>query len=338
MTEVSFGLFDICQNDRDLPTAQFWSEHLELARLADTLGLEYIFLAERHFLPVYRAATPALLLANLAATTTRARLGVMAWTLALHNPVLLAEQISALDHLSGGRLEVGAGLGHRPQEIAALGLPAEHRQAIFVESLLIMRRLWEGTPFNHDGALYHLRDVQVDPPLQQPHPPLWYAGNDPNIAGWARRNGLNLAVGFQPDVALRTPAEAFAGGEGKLAVMRHVYIAESDEAAHEEIIADLMRVGAELAANPRTAQHAPSGPVSRAEAERRYADMLAQQVLVAGGAATVATEIVRSLTALNATVFLANVHLTGVEDARLRTTLARFAQDVAPAVRAALAG
>ena len=66
----------------------------------------------------------------------------------------------------------------------------------------------------------------VDPPIQRPHPPLWYAGNDPAVVGWAKRHGLNLAIGFQPDAALRAPAEAFAGGDGRLAIMRHIYVAE----------------------------------------------------------------------------------------------------------------
>lgn len=333
----AFGLFDIFQVNPDAPTGPTWQAHLDVARLADRLGLDYVFFAERHFMPHYRASTPGLLLAALAATTTRVRLGTMAWTLALHHPVFLAEKISALDHLSGGRLEVGLGLGHRPQEIAAIGLPAEHRQALFLEALLMMRQLWLGKPYTYDGALYHVRDVLVDPPLQKPHPPLWYAGNDPAAAGWAKRNGLSLAIGFQPDEALRAPAEAFAGADGRLAVMRHLYIAASDDAAREEIVNDLMRVGAELAANPRGIPNAPTTPPSRAEAERQHADLLAKQVIIAGGPETVAAEIARTMFALGADVFLANIHLTGVEDARLRATLTRYAEDVIPRVRDILA-
>jgi alkanesulfonate monooxygenase SsuD/methylene tetrahydromethanopterin reductase-like flavin-dependent oxidoreductase (luciferase family) len=337
VSEVAFGLFDIFQVDPALPTGESWRSHLEHARLADALGLEFIFLAERHFMPLYRAATPGLLLANLAATTTHARLGVMAWTLALHHPVLLAEEISALDHLSGGRLEVGVGLGHRPQEISGLGLPAEHRQAIFLEALMMLRQLWQGKPYTYDGAMYHVKDVLVDPPLQRPHPPFWYAGNDPATAAWAKRLGLNLAIGFQPDAALRAPAEAFVGGAGRLAVMRNIYVAESDAAAREEIVADLMRVGEELAANPRGFAAAPAAPLTHADAERQQADLLAKQVVVAGGPETVAAEIAGTLSTLGANVFLANIHLSGVDDARLRGTLTRFAEDVIPRVRATMA-
>jgi alkanesulfonate monooxygenase SsuD/methylene tetrahydromethanopterin reductase-like flavin-dependent oxidoreductase (luciferase family) len=337
---VEFGVFDILQVDPDTPTRESLATHLAQLLLADQLGLEYAFISERHFMPFYRASTPSLLLAHLAALTSQIRLGVMAYTLALHNPVLLAEEISALDHLSGGRLEVGVGLGHRPQEIDAIGLPAEHRHAIFLECLNVMRQLWGGEPVSTEGALYRLRDVLVDSPLQRPHPPLWYAGNDPNAAAWSARNGLSLAVGFQPDLALQVPARAFreARGDGttRLAVMRHIYIADSDEQARDEIVADLMRLGADLAANPRGVSDPPARPPTQEEAEGQYADNDRKQIVVSGSADRVAAQISTTMRALDADVFLANVHLTGVEDARVRRTLQRFAEDVVPRVSESL--
>jgi alkanesulfonate monooxygenase SsuD/methylene tetrahydromethanopterin reductase-like flavin-dependent oxidoreductase (luciferase family) len=337
--ELNFGLFDILQVNPDRPTGETLREHLGHAELADQLGFDYIFFAERHFMPLYRAATPGLLLARLSATTTRARLGVMAYTLALHNPALMAEEISALDHLTGGRLEVGVGLGHRPQEITALGLPVEHRQAIFMETLVMLRGLWSGEPYSMDGGLHHLRDVLVDAPLQRPHPPLWYAGSDPDAAGWAARNGLNLAIGFQPDEALLAPAAAFRAelpddAPRKLAIMRHVYVAESDDLARDEMVADLVRIGGELAANPR-GTGAAGVPPTQADALRQRADLLAKQVIVAGSPASVAAELSRTLRMLNADVFLANVHLAGVDDARVRRTLTLLANEVFPLVREA---
>jgi alkanesulfonate monooxygenase SsuD/methylene tetrahydromethanopterin reductase-like flavin-dependent oxidoreductase (luciferase family) len=337
---VGFGIFDILQVDPDVPTRESLAAHLAHLQLADQLGLEYAFISERHFMPYYRAATPSLVLAHLAALTSRIRLGVMAYTLALHNPVLLAEEISALDHLSDGRLEVGVGLGHRPQEIDAIGLPAEHRHAIFLECLNVMRQLWGGEPVSAEGALYRLRDVLIDPPLQRPHPPLWYAGNDPNAAAWSARNGLSLAVGFQPDLALQVPARAFReardDGSARLAVMRHIYVAGTDEQAREEIVTDLMRLGAELAANPRGIPNTPATPPTRDEAERQYADNDRNQIVVSGSAERVAEQITATMRALGADIFLANVHLTGVDDARVRRTLRRFAEDVVPRVRGSL--
>ena len=336
--QPAFGIFDILQVDPARPTADSLAERLGHHRLADELGFDYLFLAERHFMSIYRAATPALMLANLAATTTQIRLGVMAWTLPLHHPILLAEQISALDHLSGGRLEVGLGLGHRPQEIDALGIPAQHRQPIFLEGLQLLQRAWQGQPISHDGALYHVRDVLVDPPFQRPHPPLWYAGNDEERAAWAGRIGISLAIGFRPDAALAAPASAFraarpADGPGRLALMRNIYIADSDDDARDEIVADLLRIGEALAANPGGLPVVPPhGRTTRADAERQFANLLVTQTVVAGSPTTVANEIVSTIQTLGLDVFLANVHLAGVEDARIRRTLTRFAYEVIPLV------
>jgi alkanesulfonate monooxygenase SsuD/methylene tetrahydromethanopterin reductase-like flavin-dependent oxidoreductase (luciferase family) len=341
---LEFGLFDILQVDPSRPTAELLRERLSHHREADRLGLDYVMLAERHFMPLYRAASPGLLLAALAESTERVRLGVLAYTLALHHPVLLAEEISTLDHLSGGRLEVGLGLGHRPQEIAGLGYPAEHRQAIFLENLMIMRQAWEGKQFKFDGALHHVDDIYVDPPLQRPHPPLWYAGGDPQITGWAARNGLSLAIGFQPDEGLVASTEAYLNEtppEGaprqRVALMRHIYVAESSEQAREEIVTDLIRLGESLVANPHGLSNMPEQPPTREEAEAQYEDQKTRQIVVSGDPAEVADAIATSLRTLRANTFLANIHLTLVEDARIRRTLRLYAEQVVPLVRERLA-
>jgi alkanesulfonate monooxygenase SsuD/methylene tetrahydromethanopterin reductase-like flavin-dependent oxidoreductase (luciferase family) len=339
-TQLEFGLFDILQVDPYRPTKELLEERLSHHREADRLGLDYVMLAERHFMPLYRASSPGLLLAALAETTERIRLGVLAYTLALHHPVLLAEEISTLDHLTGGRLEVGLGLGHRPQEISGLGYPAEHRQAIFLENLMIMRQAWEGKQFKFDGALHHVNDIYVDPPLQQPHPPLWFAGGDPQITSWAGRNGLSLAVGFQPDEQLVASTEAYrnetppeAAPRQRIALMRHIYVAESSEQAREEIIGDLIQLGEELVANPRGLANVPERPPTREEAEAQYEDQKTRQIVVSGDPTEVADTIAASLQTLRANTFLANIHLTLVDDARIRRTLRLYAEEIVPLVR-----
>lgn len=336
--QPAFGVFDIMQVDQSLPTADSVASHLSVAREADRLGLDYVFVAERHFMPMYRAASPGLLLANLAATTGRVRLGVLAYTLPLHHPALLAEEISMLDHLSGGRLEVGIGLGHRPVEIDSLGLPSQHRQPLFLESFALLRRLWSGDPVTFRGAAYRVQDVLVDRPLQRPYPPLWYAGNDPVAADWAARSGMSLAVGFQSDEQLEVPAAAFTAArrddtQSRLAVMRNVYVAPTDDEAREDIIGDLMRIGADLLANPRGVDTSAMAAPTRATAERQHADHDARQSIVSGGPEHVAAALAATMSTLGADIFLANVHLAGVNESRVRRSLTLFANDVIPRVR-----
>jgi alkanesulfonate monooxygenase SsuD/methylene tetrahydromethanopterin reductase-like flavin-dependent oxidoreductase (luciferase family) len=115
--------------------------------------------------------------------------------------------------------------------------------------------------------------------------------------------------------------------------MRNVYIADNDAAARDEIVADLVRIGDALSAAPGAPLQPAPVPGSRADAERQCENLIARQIVVAGGVETVAREIAASMTTLGVDVFLANVHLAGVEDSRVRRTVTRFATEVVPLVK-----
>jgi alkanesulfonate monooxygenase SsuD/methylene tetrahydromethanopterin reductase-like flavin-dependent oxidoreductase (luciferase family) len=330
-----FGLLDLLDVDPAQPTAQSLHAHCELLREADTLGVDYLFIAERHFVREQRAATPTVLLGALAATTTRARIGVLACTLPLHNAVQLAEEISALDHLSNGRLDIGIGLGHVADELRRVHVPVERRDARLREDLALMHALWQGEPVTYTSDAWQISDVLVDAPLQRPHPPLWYAGTDPAAATWAAEHGLNVALGFQPDAMLLAPAAAFrratpAGTARMLAVARRIYVAETDEAAETEVRATLRRQHA--AHGSSAPAHAPTMD----DAARQYADRLQRQILVAGSPETVAREITRSMRTLDADLFLGIPADATDDGARAQRSVRLFATDVMPRVRAAL--
>ena len=340
---MQFGVFDIFQVTPDVSADRVYAERLRDAELIDQLGLDYYFVAERHFLPLYRSPAPGIWLGAVAARTRRVRLGVLAYTVPLHNPVLLAEEISVLDHLSRGRAEVGVGLGHRPQELASLGIDPAKRQALFLESLVLMRRAWQGEPFDHPGIAFRFRELYVEPPYQRPHPPLWYAGTDPEAARWAGRNGLSLAVGFRPLVQLQPTCDAWRAGQAestsgraRLALMRSLYVAESDAQARREMVADLRRLGRLFVPSPAEAatQTHPLG--SAAEAEQALDRLLASEAVIAGSPETCAEAIARAARALQLDVFLANPYLSGVEPRRVERTLRLLATAVRPRVEAAL--
>jgi alkanesulfonate monooxygenase SsuD/methylene tetrahydromethanopterin reductase-like flavin-dependent oxidoreductase (luciferase family) len=271
------------------------------------------------------------------------RFGVLAYTLPLHNPVLLAEQVSVLDHLSRGRVEVGVGLGHRPQELASLGIDPARRQALFLESLVLMRRAWQGERFDHPGITFRFRELYVEPPYQRPHPPLWYAGTDPEAARWAGHNGLSLAVGFRPLSQLQPTCDAWRAGQAdmassplRLALMRSLYIAERDAQARREMVADLQRLGRLLPVSPAEAS-SPLQPLrSTAEAEQALDWLLANEAVIAGSPETCAEAIIHAARSLRLDVFLANPYLTGVEPRRVERTLRLLATAVRPRVRDAL--
>lgn len=122
-------------------------------------------------------------LTAIAMSTERLRIGAMVTPLPRRRPWKVAREMVSLDHLSGGRLIMGVGLGVTQAEYANLGEPADFRTraAMLDEGLTVLERLWSGEAFSFEGDHYHVRDTQFLPtPLQQPRIPIWVAGMWPN--------------------------------------------------------------------------------------------------------------------------------------------------------------
>jgi len=118
------------------------------------------------------------LLAYLSAITQRIRLGTAVLVTNLRNPVQLAKELSSVDHLSGGRITVGVGLGANTRAYAAYGLSEDRRVARFTEGIRVMKALWTEENASLYGEFFHLEAVGMQPkPLQKPHPPLWFGAH-----------------------------------------------------------------------------------------------------------------------------------------------------------------
>jgi alkanesulfonate monooxygenase SsuD/methylene tetrahydromethanopterin reductase-like flavin-dependent oxidoreductase (luciferase family) len=341
---VEFGIFDIMQVPPEVPSYRAYNRHLADAELADQLGLDYHFVAERHFMALYRTPSPSAWLGAMSQRTKRIRIGALAYTVPMHNPVRLAEDVSMLDHLSGGRMEVGVGLGHRPEELISMGIDPALRHPLLVESLVLMRKAWLGQTFEFPGTAFKYKGIRVELPVQRPHPPLWYAGNDPRAAKWAARNMVSLAIGFQPNDQLANPANAFHEQKKEenrsperrpyLALMRHLYLSESDDQARQEMIDDLQQIGRAFAAGPREIPSVdPSELPDRAEAEKQLEQLLQNDVAIGGSPETCARKLADTSKQLGLNVLLANPYLTGLEPERVQRTIRLYAEEVAPQVR-----
>ncbi len=162
-----------------------------LAR-AEALGVQSAWVVEQ-ILGSIRSLEPVALLTYAAACTERLRLGSAVLLTALRSPVHLAKSLATLDHLSGGRLTVGVGLGGNPRIYPAFGLQAARRAARFAEGLRLMKRLWTDERVTFEGEFFKLQNASMEPkPLQKPHPPLWFGGHHPN----ALRRAVELGDGF----------------------------------------------------------------------------------------------------------------------------------------------
>jgi F420-dependent oxidoreductase-like protein len=188
-----------------------WDEWVALARAAEDAGLEGLFRSD-HYSAIVRPAAGALdawtTLAGLAALTERIRLGTMVSPSTFRHPSVLARMATTVDHISGGRVELGMGAGWYERDHTENGFPyldTKNRFDLFAEQVEIVVRTWTEEGFDHDGAHYTLRDQTALPkPLQQPHPPLILGGAAKSrAAALAARFANEYDTGFATREELR---------------------------------------------------------------------------------------------------------------------------------------
>jgi alkanesulfonate monooxygenase SsuD/methylene tetrahydromethanopterin reductase-like flavin-dependent oxidoreductase (luciferase family) len=163
----------------------------DLAVAAEDSGWDAFFIWD-HLL--YRdqrwpVADPTVVIAAVAARTSRIRFGVLMNQLARRRVGKVARESVTLDRLSGGRLILGAGLGSVPEEFTAFGEPGDLREraARLDESLEVLTELWRGEPVTFHGEHVTVTGVTMLPsPLQQPRIPIWCGGRWPNKAPFRR--------------------------------------------------------------------------------------------------------------------------------------------------------
>ncbi|SDT34075.1 Flavin-dependent oxidoreductase, luciferase family (includes alkanesulfonate monooxygenase SsuD and methylene tetrahydromethanopterin reductase) [Friedmanniella luteola] len=143
--------------------------------------------------PRQPSVDPTVALALIAAATSRVRIGPMVLPLARRRPAKVARELATLDHLSGGRLTVGVGLGGPPGlEFGDFGeeTDARVRAAKLDEGLAVLQGLWSGEPFTFTGEHHTVREAQLLPPPLQEHVPIWVGGE------WPRRAPFRRAARF----------------------------------------------------------------------------------------------------------------------------------------------
>lgn len=167
-----------------LPVSGAWATPQNLvtvAQRAEELGYHSLWGFQRLLHPIdddwgspYHAVLdPVASLAYVAAATSRIRLGVAVINLPFYAPLVLSKQLTTLDIVSAGRLDVGLGLGWAEQEFAAVGVPMAGRGKRGAEFVDYLKTTWTQAEPEFHGEFYELARCRVDPkPVQQPHPPV----------------------------------------------------------------------------------------------------------------------------------------------------------------------
>ncbi|MFF3845748.1 TIGR03619 family F420-dependent LLM class oxidoreductase [Streptomyces sp. NPDC002328] len=158
-----------------------------VARAADRAGFSYVACCDHVAIPRRLASAmgtiwydPVATLAHLAAVTERVRLLSHVAVVGLRHPLLTAKQYATLDHLSGGRLILGVGAGHVPEEFETLGVDFASRGAVLDECVDALRAALGPEEYpTHHGKAYTFEGLGQRPRPAQPRVPLWVGGSSP---------------------------------------------------------------------------------------------------------------------------------------------------------------
>jgi alkanesulfonate monooxygenase SsuD/methylene tetrahydromethanopterin reductase-like flavin-dependent oxidoreductase (luciferase family) len=173
---------------------EVYKESIEQITYADRAGYHAAWVVEHHFLPEFsHSPRPEIFLGHIAALTKNLRIGHGVVVLPIQHPVRVAEGIATLDILSDGRVEFGTGRGLSPLEMRSFGVDPANTREMWEESIGMMAKIWKSELFEHNGKYWQVPPRTVIPkPVQNPHPPMWMAGTQPDSFRIAGEKGLGI--------------------------------------------------------------------------------------------------------------------------------------------------
>ena len=210
-----------------------------LGRAAEDRGFDTFYVPEHTHIPVRREAAhpgtgdetlpddrylrtldPWVSLATVAAVTSRIRLATAAALPVESDPITLAKQIATLDHLSGGRVDIGAGFGWNTDELADHHVPAGRRRTVLKEYVEAMRALWTQEEASYDGEFVSFGPSWAYPKPAGHIPLVIGAGGGPKTFRWIAEHADGwMTTPQQADISANiealTKAWADAGRDGR---------------------------------------------------------------------------------------------------------------------------
>jgi len=182
-----------------------------VAEVADRLGYHHMTCSEHIGLPSSATARrgarywdPLATFGYVSVRTKQIRFATMTLVLGYHHPLAIVKRYGTLDHVSGGRVILGVGVGSLKEEFDLLGAPFEDRGARGDDALRALRAALPSNEPTYDGEFYSFGGLTVDPCALQPHMPIWIGGRTKR----SLRRAVTLADGWCPYyVSIDTAAE-----------------------------------------------------------------------------------------------------------------------------------
>jgi probable F420-dependent oxidoreductase len=209
--KIRFGLWYDFRNPAQWhqPADRLYREILDQIAWGENNGFDDVWLSEHHF--IEDGYLPSILpaAAAIAARTERVRIASGVLLMPFHNPIRLAEDIAIVDIISGGRFELGVGIGFKAEEFEGFGVPSKERGRRTDQSLEILRRALAGEIVTYNSEFFDFQNVRVTPaPIQKPHPPIWLGGFTPA----ALRRAVRFGDGFTVPGANREVYDSYLAG------------------------------------------------------------------------------------------------------------------------------
>ena len=332
----TFGDATVDDAGHDLSQAQAIRDVVTQAELADQLGLAFFGVGEHHR-PDFSVSAPEVVLAAIAARTSRIHLGSAVTVLSTDDPVRVFERFSTLNAISNGRAEVIVGRGSFTESFPLFGYDMANYEALFEEHLELFAQLLRQGPITWQGRLRApLDDARVYPPTEGTLTTWVGVGGSPQSVVRAARYGFPLMlaiIGGNPSrfasysQLYLEQLQRFEKPVQPIGIHSPGHVADTDEQAKEELwphYAGLMnRIGAERGWAPIGRDHF--------EREARHG------ALFVGSPGTVAARIAETVTALRLSRFDLKYANGTMPHAKLLKSIELYGTKVAPLVREALA-
>jgi probable LLM family oxidoreductase len=334
----TFGDVTADESGTPLPHAQVLRNLVEQGVLADELGIDFIGFGEHHRND-FAVTSPEVVLAAVAARTSRIHLGSAVTVLSSDDPVRVFQRFSTLDALSNGRAEVILGRGSFTESFPLFGFELSDYEELFEEKLNLFAEVRKQEPVTWSGAKRASLTAQtVYPPVENGLLKTWVGvGGSPESVVRTARYGFSLMlaiiggdpVRFAPYVDLFQRAQdQFETGRQPIGVHSPGHIAATDEEAREELwphySAMMNRIGRERGWSP----------MGRAHFEQEAGP---QGSLYVGSPSTVATKIANTVKTLGIDRFDLKYGNGGLSHEKLMRSIELYGTEVVPRVRELLA-